>query len=419
MGFIDSYKHLEKLCGDVLNDEWRISAYIDAMLNTPSGAYYVAGWNDDLKQLKHYRWVRNQIVHEPGCSEDNLCTPEDTRWLDAFYSRILHQTDPLALYRKATQPRRMPKAEKRNKQPHWETVQYAFDEQPKAMRWTIRKTIALLIAVILLALAIWTVWGNTALECNTYTIVSNRIPAAFDGYRIAHVSDLHNDTIGEGNERLLSMLREAKPDMIAVTGDLIDSRDTDTEIAFQFMKEAMEIAPCYYVAGNHEARVEEFSAFKQWLINLGVVVLENQRMELKREGTKISLIGVNDPSFQTDYLLGDSAAVMQDNLQGLTDEETFAILLSHRPELFDIYVENKIDLVLSGHAHGGQARLPFIGGLFAPNQGIFPKFDAGAFTEGSTAMIVSRGVGNSAFPLRFNNRPEVIVIELKCKPTDK
>jgi hypothetical protein len=102
MGFIDSYKRLEKLCGEVLNDDRRISAYIDEMVNNPRGSYYVRTWNDDLKKLKHYRWVRNKITHEPGYNEDNMCEPSDTCWLDDFYLRIMNQNDPLTLYRKAT-----------------------------------------------------------------------------------------------------------------------------------------------------------------------------------------------------------------------------------------------------------------------------------------------------------------------------
>ena len=101
MGFIDSYKHLEKLCGEILNDEKKVTAYIDEMINTPRGSYVVRGWDQDLKNLKHYRWIRNQIVHEPGCSEENMCKPADVLWLDNFYLRIMNQNDPLALYRKA------------------------------------------------------------------------------------------------------------------------------------------------------------------------------------------------------------------------------------------------------------------------------------------------------------------------------
>ena len=272
------------------------------------------------------------------------------------------------------------------------------------------------VAAVLLAFVIWTAWGNTALELNTYTISSDKLPEAFDGYRIAHVSDLHNAEMGKSNEKLLDMMREAEPDIIAITGDIIDSRNTDVEIALEFTKAAMEIAPCYYVTGNHEARVSEYDELKEGLIEQGVVVLDDERIEIELSGETIALLGVNDPSFETDYLFGDSETVMKNRLQEISDAENkFTILLSHRPELFEIYADNNVDLVLSGHAHGGQFRLPFVGGLVAPNQGLFPKYDAGLYTEENTNMIVSRGIGNSILPFRFNNRPEVILIELNSK----
>ncbi|MDO5124344.1 MAG: metallophosphoesterase [Eubacteriales bacterium] len=270
-----------------------------------------------------------------------------------------------------------------------------------------------IVAAILLTLVIWTAWGNTALELNTYTISSDRLPEVFDGYRIAHVSDLHNAEMGKNNEKLLDMLRDAEPDIIAITGDLIDSRNTDIDIALQFTKAAMEIVPCYYVTGNHEARVSEYDELKAGLTEQGVVVLDDERIELELSGETIALLGVNDPSFQTDYLFGDSESVMKNKLQEISDAENeFTILLSHRPELFEVYADNDMDLVLSGHAHGGQFRLPFVGGLVAPNQGLFPKYDAGLYTDENTNMIVSKGIGNSILPFRFNNRPEVILIEL-------
>lgn len=272
------------------------------------------------------------------------------------------------------------------------------------------------VATILLGLIIWTAWGNTALELNHYTISSDRLTEAFDGYRITHVSDLHNTEMGKDNEKLLDMLQEADPDIIAITGDIIDSRNTDIDVALQFTKDAMEIAPCYYVTGNHEARVSEYDELKEGMIELGVVVLEDGRIELEQSGETITLLGVKDPSFQTDYLFGDSETVMQSKLQEIVNEEdSYTILLSHRPELFEVYTESKVDLVLSGHAHGGQFRLPFVGGLVAPNQGLFPKYDAGLYTEENTNMVVSKGIGNSILPFRFNNRPEVILIELQSK----
>ena len=272
------------------------------------------------------------------------------------------------------------------------------------------------VAAVLLALIILTVWGNTALELNTYTISSDILPEAFDGYRIAHISDLHNAEMGKDNEKLLDMLRETEPDIIAITGDIIDSRNTNIDIALQFTKAAMEIAPCYYVTGNHEARISKYDELKAGMEAAGVVVLEDEKTKISLEGGEITLIGVNDPSYQTDYLFGDAEAVMQSKLQEISDAENeFTILLSHRPELFEVYADNKMDLVLSGHAHGGQFRLPFVGGLVAPNQGLFPKYDAGLYTEENTNMIVSRGIGNSILPFRFNNRPEVILIELESE----
>lgn len=269
-------------------------------------------------------------------------------------------------------------------------------------------------AVVIAALIIWIGWGNTALELNAYYISSSRLPQKFDGYRIAQVSDLHNAEMGSGNEKLLTMLRQAQPDIIAITGDLIDSRSTDTQVALEFIQAAVKIAPCYYVTGNHEARVSAYAQLKAAMENAGVVVLEDERTEITIDGETITLLGVSDPSFQTNYLFGDAQTLMESKLSGLrTDNDGFTVLLSHRPELFDTYAESGVDVVLSGHAHGGQFRLPVIGGLVAPNQGLFPKYDAGLYTEENTNMVVSRGVGNSILPFRINNRPEVIIIEFR------
>lgn len=270
------------------------------------------------------------------------------------------------------------------------------------------------VAAILFALIAWIIWDNTALELNTYTIRSSKLPQSFDGYRIAHVSDLHNAEMGKNNEKLLTMLRDADPDMIAITGDLVDSRNTDIEVALQFVRDAVKIAPCYYVTGNHEARISEYDELKAGMEPTGVTVLEDAQTDISLTGEFITLIGVNDPSYQTDYLFGDAKTVMNTKLEELhTEQDRFTILLSHRPELFETYVDHDLDLVLSGHAHGGQFRLPFVGGLVAPNQGFFPEYDAGLYSMNHTNMIVSRGIGNSILPFRFNNRPEVIIIELK------
>ena len=277
-----------------------------------------------------------------------------------------------------------------------------------------KRIIVLAVAAILLfALIIWIAWGNKALELNSYTIASNKLPDSFNGFRIAQVSDLHNAEMGKDNEKLISMLVEAAPDIIVITGDIIDSRNTNVDVALDFAEQAVKIAPCYYVTGNHEARVDEYSNLKDGLTELGVIVLEDAKTEIVCLGESIVLVGVTDPSFETDYLFGDDETVMQSKLKELINEEDgYVVFLSHRPELFATYVKNKVDLVFSGHAHGGQFRLPFVGGIVAPNQGVFPKYDAGIYSEGDTNMVVSRGVGNSIIPFRVNNRPEVILIEL-------
>ena len=276
-----------------------------------------------------------------------------------------------------------------------------------------KKWILVLLALILAVLIVWTLWGNTALEVNEYEIVSDRIPQGFDGFRIAQISDLHNAEFGERNEKLIQLLSQTDPDIIVITGDLIDSRHTDIEIALDFARQAVKLAPVYYVSGNHEARVREYEDLKMGLAEAGVVMLENQKARITREGENITLMGIDDPSFLEDYLFGDSESVARQVIENLQNEsDGYTVLLSHRPEQFNLYVDTGMDLVFSGHAHGGQFRLPFVGGLVAPNQGFIPKYDAGQFTQENTTMIVSRGVGNSIIPIRVNNRPEIVVATL-------
>ena len=280
-----------------------------------------------------------------------------------------------------------------------------------------KKRVIIVLSVLLtllLAFSAWVIWSNKALELNSHTLKYKDLPDEFDGFRIAQVSDLHNAQMGDNNEKLLEMIEEADPDMIALTGDLIDARNTDVKVALDFAENALKIAPCYFVTGNHEARSEEYDKLKKGLLDLGVVVLENAAAEIERDGEKITVIGANDPSSGTDYMYSTEERTMQSFLKDYKDNDgNFTLLLSHRPELFNVYADNNVDLVLSGHAHGGQIRLPFLGGLFAPNQGMLPDYDAGKYSKGGTTMIVSRGIGNSAFPVRFNNRPEVVLIELE------
>ena len=279
-----------------------------------------------------------------------------------------------------------------------------------------KKNAIILVAVSIafVAIVIWIAWGNSALMVNEIKITNDKIPQSFEGFRIAQVSDLHNAELGKDNNKLIEKLNECEPDIIVLTGDLIDSNHTNLEVALSFAQQAVKIAPCYFVTGNHEAWVgSQYEELKTSLENAGVTVLQDEAIELNYGDECIQLIGLNDPDFsERDSFLSES--ILETKLSQVNISNGFTILLSHRPEHFNVYQNKNIDLVLSGHAHGGQFRLPFWGGVIAPNQGLFPKYDAGIYTENGTTMIVSRGIGNSIIPVRINNRPEIIIIELNC-----
>lgn len=265
------------------------------------------------------------------------------------------------------------------------------------------KVLSFLLFLIPLLL-IWIIWGNTHIETKWYKLIDDEVPSDFDNYTIAQVSDLHNKDWGN---KLIRELEAAYPDIIVVTGDLIDSRNTDIPVAVEFIERAAQIAPVYFVTGNHEARSSQYEELIE-AINQTVILLDNRTFTLSSGVSELTLLGIEDPSF-----LG---ADPENELESLTEDvEGFKILLSHRPELFDLYVKQDIDLVFSGHAHGGQFRLPFIGGLIAPDQGLFPKYTEGIYTEEDTNMVVSRGLGNSLFPFRINNKPELIFLRFSTR----
>lgn len=285
------------------------------------------------------------------------------------------------------------------------------------MQKTKKRSVLFCTLTVLLALIIWTAWGNTALMVNSFTVSSDRIPAGFSGYRIAQVSDLHNAEFGTGNTKLLQAIFESTPNIIVITGDLIDMNHTNMDTALEFAKNAVQIAPVYYVNGNHEAALSQYDELKAGLKSVGVTVLEDETINLEHNGGTITLVGLSDPNFTIrNDVFDETPAMVSTILNDLMENENgYTILLSHRPELFETYVSCGVDLVLSGHAHGGQFRLPLIGGLVAPNQGFFPKYDAGLYTDNDTNMVVSRGIGNSIIQVRFNNRPEVVLIELEIE----
>lgn len=285
----------------------------------------------------------------------------------------------------------------------------------------IMKTFVIILCVLVLLCASVVVSGficNKNLKLREIQVKSADLPQSFEGYRIAHVSDLHNTEFGKNNKKLIAKLRDAEPDIIAITGDIVDCHRTDTEIALNFVREACEIAPCYYVAGNHEARVpEDFEKLLAGFEEAGVTVLRNESATFIKGDDSITILGIDDPDFMVMSYFYDQSVLADDVLKEITpeNEDEFTLLLSHRPELFEIYKKNNIDLTLSGHAHGGQFRLPFVGGLYAPHQWLFPAYDSGLYTEDGKNLIVSRGIGNSLFPFRLFNPPEIIIAELSAE----
>lgn len=264
-------------------------------------------------------------------------------------------------------------------------------------KWRRRDFILLGVAVVLCI--VFSLWQNNALTVTNYRVESNK-PLPQNGLRIVQLSDLHNKWFGNGQARLLTEIRAQNPDLILCTGDMVDSRRTDLAPAFALAEALTEIAPTYYVSGNHELRLstEMRNAFYDGLSARGVILLLNRTDTLTVRGCAVTLIGLDDRNLEDDTL---------PQIADTLSQEPIRILLAHEPQAFPHYTEHA-DIIFSGHTHGGQIRLPFVGGLAAPDQGLFPKYDAGAFQEGESTMFISRGLGNSLFPIRVFNRPEIV-----------
>jgi len=277
-------------------------------------------------------------------------------------------------------------------------------------RFKIKKRYLLLATIIV---AIFLYWQNNSLVITRIIYKNANLPTSFDDFTIVHISDLHNKQFGENQKYLMEHIEKINPDIIVVTGDLVDRRTYNLEIAMEFVNNALKVAPVYYVSGNHEAWSGKYDVIVKKLEEAGVVVLDDKVVQIEHGEEFINIIGLSDPDFLTsDYLEGTNSTKLEKALSELSKVEGFKLLLCHRPELMDLYVVNNIDLVFSGHAHGGQIRLPFIGGILAPDQGFFPKYTSGSYSEKNTTMVVSRGLGNSVFPFRVFNRPEIIVVKL-------
>lgn len=273
-----------------------------------------------------------------------------------------------------------------------------------------------IVLLIVIALLLFCSYQNRHLETTYYTYKAEQLGADLEGYRIVQISDLHNAKFGKNNQKLVDRIRECEPDMIVLTGDLVDSNHTNVDRAVQFVDEIVKICPVYYVTGNHEYWLEksEYDELMDGLIGAGVVILDDQVVEISRGDAKFRLVGLDDKSL-ADGTLG----TLLNNAQNVAHEDSekneFTVVLAHEPQYLARYAGTGVDLVLSGHAHGGQFRLPFVGGIVAPDQGFLPEYTAGEYYMNGTEMIVSRGLGNSVIPVRLFNFPEIVCVDLVGK----
>ena len=254
-------------------------------------------------------------------------------------------------------------------------------------------------------------WSNHSLQVQRFTFTSPRLPAGFDGCVIVQLSDLHGALFGEDNRDLLKVVAKNRPDYIFLTGDLLDQyRATPHSYAASLGGALADIAPTYFVTGNHEWALPDVPGLKRKLEEAGVQVLTNEYTVLARDGDNAVLAGIDDPNGYADQKTPEEVA---EEVRAAFDAP-FWILLAHRNNYFeDAYCRLGADLVISGHGHGGLVRLPFTDGLVSVERTFFPSYTAGFYQAGGADLFVSRGLGNSGRTFRLFNRPQVAVLTLK------
>lgn len=265
---------------------------------------------------------------------------------------------------------------------------------------------------IVVAAAFYVIHTNKRIDDTKYTISDDNIPKAFDNYKIAHISDLHSvdSWFQADKDKVIEKLIKNQPDIIVVTGDMIDADvESKKAITKKFMEDISKIAPVYYVLGNHESTLKKsLDSYLEIIDSIdNVTLMRNENIKITKDGESIYIVGIDDSVFSK----GLSTLTMIANASEGIPEDAYRILLSHRPEKFNDYIESKVNLVYTGHAHGGQIRIPFKGSVFAPDQGLWPTYTEGVFEEDDTTMVISRGIGNSTSKfakIRINNSPEVV-----------
>lgn len=275
-----------------------------------------------------------------------------------------------------------------------------------------------LIIYVLIMLVFFT-YENNKLDVTRIKMknnIKNRI-------NILQLSDLHSKEFGKENKQLIKRIRLERPDIIVITGDLVDCSSKRYQEIVKFTEVINNIAPVFYIPGNHETRSEKYEEIIKNLKSSGVMVLMNEIREIDIRGTKVNILGLVEKQGSADDYIKRARGIFKykDNsliFKELEERDGLKIVLCHYPENFkgigeSSYYKYKFDLMFSGHAHGGQFRIPFIGGLYAPAQGILPKYTAGVHYGKNNRLIISRGLGNSGFPIRLFNRPEIVVVTIE------
>lgn len=270
----------------------------------------------------------------------------------------------------------------------------------------IRRLLALLALFALAAGFVY--WQNFTLQVEPVELFFESLPPQFDGLRVAELSDLHGRSFGKNNVRLLRTLQKARPDMICICGDLFDEK-TDLTMLEPLLTGLTDIAPVYYVTGNHEWQVKNLREILQKMRAWGVTVLENEGRVLSRGGAEMVVAGVHDPCGP--YDMKTPAALVRElrSAQG----NDFILMLSHRNDELAMWSQLGVQMVLSGHCHGGVVRLPFVGGVFGTRRELFPEYDAGVYRQDGTTLFVSRGLGYTNVHFRLFNRPHVPIMILR------
>ena len=283
-------------------------------------------------------------------------------------------------------------------------------------------------ATVILGGAAFYKYETESLEITKYEIENEKIPKEFNNFKIVQISDLHNKSFGKDNKRLLETIDSQNPDIVVITGDLVEGDNKNFDVALNLIDELLKKYKVYHIIGNHEQKSlikkhkELYKTYFDKLYKKNIVNLDNEKIRIKKDGKYINIYGLIVPLEYYPYFFKNyenkNMKLEQDfinNKLGEINRDEYNILLAHTPFFFEDYEKYGVDLVLAGHVHGGIIRLPKVGGLLSPNREFFPKYDFGKYIKNNTTMLLSKGLGGSKVLIRFACKPEIVSITLKSK----